>query len=167
MNMEVRIRNLSTKDFSDRLGISFYYKPYSLGDRYNLSRLTYSMNGANHDVSPKSFDKPGVIPDSIDWLAYQDNYFIQAIVPLTHGGYQLIPSEINTGNPDDQITRVVYLTDDFDLKPNESKTFTLELYNGPKEIPALALAGHNLAASVDYGWFSFLAKPLLVVLGWF
>ncbi|MGC8494031.1 MAG: membrane protein insertase YidC [Syntrophobacteraceae bacterium] len=167
MNMQVRIRNLSAKDFSDRLGISFYFKPYTIGDRYNLSRLTYSLNGSNHDVEPKTFDKPGIIPSSINWLAYQDNYFIQAIVPLSSGDYQLIPSEISTGNPEDQITRVVYLTNTFDLKPNEAKTFTLELYNGPKEMPALTKAGHDLTASIDYGWFSFLAKPLLVVLTWF
>ncbi|MDR3557384.1 MAG: membrane protein insertase YidC [Syntrophobacteraceae bacterium] len=166
MNMEVRIRNLSNKDFSDRLGISFYFKPYTTGERYNPSRLTYSMGGSNHDVSPKSFDKPGAIPSAIDWLAYQDNYFIQAIVPAAHNEYQLIPNAINPENPDSEITRVVYLTNNFNLAPNETKTFNLELYNGPKEISDLKLAGHNLAASVDYGWFSFLAKPLLVVLGW-
>ncbi|MDA8308055.1 MAG: membrane protein insertase YidC [Deltaproteobacteria bacterium] len=166
MNMEIRIRNLSKKDFSDRLGISFYFKPYTTGERFNPSRLTYSIHGSNHDVEPKSFDTPGVIPFPINWLAYQDNYFIQAILPPEHSGYQLIPSEINTGTPNGQITRVVYLTNNFDLAPNDSKTFTIGLYNGPKEISALKLAGHDLAASVDYGWFSFLAKPLLVVLRW-
>ncbi len=165
MTMQVRIRNLSPKVFSDRLGISFYFKPYTTGERYNPSRLTYCVAGSNHDVSPKSFDKPGAIPPRIDWLGFQDNYFIQAIVPATQGGYQLIPSLINPDSPD-EITRVVYLTNDFHLAPNEAGTYNLELYNGPKQISALKLAGHNLAASVDYGWFSFLAKPLLVVLSW-
>lgn len=167
INMEVRIRNLSKATFSDRMGISFYFKPYTTGEKYNPSRLTYYAGGANHDVSPKSFDKPGVIPPSIDWLAYQDNYFIQAIVPPASGGYQLIPSELSGGTPDNEITRVVYLTNDFALAPNEAKTFNVELYNGPKQIPALKLADHNLEASVDYGWFSIIAKPLVVVLRWF
>ncbi|MDR3569318.1 MAG: membrane protein insertase YidC [Syntrophobacteraceae bacterium] len=167
INMQVRIRNLSNKNFSDQLGISFYFKPYTTGEKYNLSRLTYSLNGSNHDVAPKSFANPGAIPVPINWAAWQDNYFIQAIIPPAAGGFQLIPSEINTANPDEPITRVVYLTNNFDLAPNASKTFTLDLYNGPKEIPALKLAGHNLVASIDYGWFSILAKPLLVVLKWF
>ncbi|MGC9196134.1 MAG: membrane protein insertase YidC [Syntrophobacteraceae bacterium] len=166
MTMEIRVRNLSKKNFSDRLGTSFYFRPYTTGERYNPSRLTYSIKGSNHDVGPKEFDKPGVIPSTIDWLAYQDNYFIQAIIPATQGSYQLIPREINPEDPDKVITRVVYLTGSFDLAPNEAKTFTLDLYSGPKEISALNMADHNLAASVDYGWFSFLAKPLLAVLQW-
>ncbi len=59
------------------------------------------------------------------------------------------------------------LTDKLDLDPNESSSFKLRLYNGPKEINDLKQAGHNLSAAVDYGWFTFLAKPLLVVLRWF
>ena len=167
INVQVRIRNLSTKNFSDRLGISFYFKPYTTTESYNLSRLTYSTNGSNHDVSPKSFDKPGVIPPPIDWVAWQDNYFIQAIVPPAQGGYQLSPSQLNPETPDAQITRLVYLTNNFDLAPNETKTFDLELYNGPKEIADLKLAGHNLVASVDYGWTGIISKPLVVVLTWF
>jgi YidC/Oxa1 family membrane protein insertase len=166
VTMEIRVRNLSQKNFSDRLGTSFYFKPYTTGERYNPSKLTYSIKGSNHDVSPKDFDKAGVIPSSIDWLAYQDNYFIQAIIPTAQGSYQLIPRAINPDDPNKEITRVVYLTSNFDLAPNEAKTFTLDLYSGPKEIPALTKADHNLAASVDYGWFSFLAKPLLAVLEW-
>ena len=166
IDMKVGVSNISGKNFSDRLGISFYFKPYTIGEKYNLSRLTYSLNGSNHDVAPKSFDKPGAIPDPINWVAWQDNYFIQAIVPPAGAG-RLIPSEINNTDPDNTLTRLVYLTNDFDLAPGESKTFDLEIYNGPKEIPALKLAGHDLVASIDYGWFSFLAKPLLVALRWF
>ena len=42
----------------------------------------------------------------------------------------------------------------------------MRLYDGPKEIDRLNQAGHNLSDAVDYGWFSVLAKPLLVLLKW-
>jgi YidC/Oxa1 family membrane protein insertase len=170
MDLEVQIQNLSAEKLSDQMGLSFYFKPYSESAKqsYNLSRLTFSSNGSNHDLSPKDFVKPDATPKPpYDWVGYQDNFFIQAIIPLTQGGYQVIPSEVNDETKHTQITRLVFLTDKFDLDPNESSSFKLRLYNGPKEIAALQEAGHDLTAAVDYGWFTFLAKPLLVVLRWF
>ncbi|MGA2026989.1 MAG: membrane protein insertase YidC [Syntrophobacteraceae bacterium] len=170
MDLEVQIQNLSAEKLSDQMGLSFYFKPFSesANQTYNQSRLTFSTNGSNHDLGPKDFAKPDATPKPpYDWVAYQDNFFIQAIIPLTQGGYQVIPSAVTDETQHTQITRLVFLTDKFDLDPNESSSFKLRLYNGPKIIDTLNEAGHNLFASVDYGWFTFLAKPLLVVLRWF
>jgi YidC/Oxa1 family membrane protein insertase len=170
MDLEVQIQNLSAEKLSDQMGLSFYFKPYSesANQTYNQSRVTFSTNGSNHDLGPKDFAKPDATPNPpYDWVAYQDNFFIQAIVPLTQGGYQVIPSVVTDETQHTQITRLVFLTDKFDLEPNESSSFKLRVYNGPKEISTLKEAGHNLSAAVDYGWFTFLAKPLLVVLRWF
>ena len=170
MDLEIQIQNLSAEKLSDQMGLSFYFKPYSdsAHQTYNQSRLTFSTNGSNHDLGAKDFAKPDAIPrPPYDWVGYQDNFFIQAIIPLTQGGYQIIPSIVNDDAQHSQVTRLVFLTDKLDLDPNESSSFKLRLYNGPKEINDLKEAGHNLSAAVDYGWFTFLAKPLLVVLRWF
>ena len=169
VDLEIQIQNLSTETLSDQMGISFYFKPYAdpSQETYNKSRLTFSINGSNHDLQPKDIAKPDSAPKPpYNWVGYQNNFFIQAIVPLSQGGYQIIPSLIGE-SPNTQITRLVYLTDKFDLKPNESTSFKLMLYNGPKEMTALKQADHGLSTAVDYGWFTVLAKPLLVVLRWF
>jgi len=170
MDLEVQIQNLSAEKLSDQMGLNFYFTPYSdsAHQTYNQSRLTFSTNGSNHDLGPKEFAKPDATPKPpYDWVAYQDNFFIQAIIPLTQGGYQAIPSVVTDETQHTQITRLVFLTDRFDLEPNESSSFKLRVYNGPKIIHTLNEAGHNLSAAVDYGWFTFLAKPLLVMLRWF
>jgi YidC/Oxa1 family membrane protein insertase len=170
MDLDIQLQNLSAEKFSDQMGVSFYFKPYaeSAHASYNQSRLTFSTNGSNHDVGPKEIAKPDAIPKPpCDWVGYQNNFFIQAIIPLAEGGYQIIPSIVTDETQHDQIIRLVLLTDRFDLEPNESTSLKLRLYNGPKEISTLKEAGHNLSAAVDYGWFTFLAKPLLVVLKWF
>jgi len=152
------------------MGIGLYFRPYSeaSNETYNMSRLTFYYNGGNHDLAAKDFTKPDSIPKPpYDWVGYQNNFFIEAIVPQAEGGYQIIPSVIGDEAQHTQITRLFYLTEQFDLNQNESKSFKLRLYNGPKDIGALTQAGHNLSGAVDYGWFSFLAKPLLVVLRWF
>jgi len=169
-DLEVQIQNLSAEKLSDQMGLSFYFKPYSESahQTYNQSRLTFSTNRSNHDLAIKDFAKPDSTPKPpYDWVAYQDNFFIQAIIPLTQGGYQVIPSVVTDETQHTQITRLVYLTDKFDLDPKGSSSFKLRIYNGPKIVGTLDEAGHNLSAAVDYGWFTFLAKPLLVVLRWF
>jgi YidC/Oxa1 family membrane protein insertase len=169
VDLEVRIQNLAAEKLTDQMGISLYFRSYSESSQetYNQSRLTIN-NGSNHDIASKDFTKPDSIPKPpYEWVGYQNNFFIEAIVPLEQNGYQIIPSLVTDEVQHVQITRLFCLTEQFDLKQNESRSFKFTLYNGPKETADLARAGHNLSAAVDYGWFSFLAKPLLVVLQWF
>ncbi|MBU1627896.1 membrane protein insertase YidC [bacterium] len=46
-------------------------------------------------------------------------------------------------------------------KPNDIKTLKMKCYCGPKQIQYLRKSGVGLERLVDYGWFSFLAVPLL------
>lgn len=170
VDLEIQVQNLAPERLSDQMGISFYFRPYpeSIHQSYNPSRLTFHANGSNHDLAAKNFAKPEAVPNPpYDWVGYQNNFFIEAIIPLAEGGYQIIPSVIKDEAQHSETTRLVYLTDQFDLDQNESRSFKLRLYTGPKEVATLTQAGHNLAAAIDYGWFTVLAKPLLEVLRWF
>jgi len=46
-------------------------------------------------------------------------------------------------------------------KPGESSVLSISCYSGPKQIQYLKKAGAGLDEIVDYGWFTFLALPLL------
>ena len=100
-------------------------------------------------------------------MGYQNNFFIQAIVPMSQDGYQIIPSLIGE-TQNTQITRLVYLTEKFDLKPERVQVFQTQALQRPqRNVRSDTQADHGLSAAVDYGWFTVLAKPLLVVLRWF
>ena len=166
-DVEIQLQNLSAEKLVDQLGVSFYFQPYTVGQQqsYNPSQLTFSTKGSLHNFQPKDLAKPESVPKPpFDWVGYEDNYFIQAIIPLSESGYQIVPRVLNQ---DSGLIQTVYLTEPFELGSNETKTFSLRLYSGPKEVARLNQAGHNLVNAVDYGWFTFLAKPLLVVLNWF
>ncbi len=167
LDLEIKLENLSNEKLMDQLGISFYFSPYSAGpqDSYNPSQLTFSNKGTLKPLQPKDLSQPDAVPKPpYDWVGYENNFFIQAIIPVTEEGYQIVPRALDL---EKGLIQTVYLTDAFEINPNESKSFKLRLYNGPKEATRLSQAGHNLPDAVDYGWFSFLAKPLLVVLNWF
>jgi len=168
MDMEIQIQNLSAEKLSDNMDLYFYFEPYTVKqDSYNLSRLTFSTARSNHDLQLKDLQKhTAAPPPPYDWVGYQNNFFIQAIIPLD-SGYQVIPSLVDEKNAVNPITQLVYRTERFDIDPQASKSFKFRLYSGPKEVADLQLAGHNLDAAVDYGWFTVVAKPLLLVLKWF
>ena len=166
-DLEVQVQNLSDEKLVDQLGISFYYIPYSSNphESYNQSQLTFSNNGSLKHLQPKSLLKPDAVPKPpYDWVGYENNYFIQAIIPLSEIGYQIVPRVLDL---EKGLIQAVYLTDPMELGPDETKSVKLRLYSGPKKADRLNQAGHNLSDAIDYGWFTFLAKPLMVVLTWF
>lgn len=165
VDLEIQIQNLSDEKLVDQLGISFYFKPYSdTNTSYNQSQLTFCNRGALKYFQPKDLKPESIPKPPYDWVGYENNYFIQAIIPLSEDGYQIVPRVLD---PENKLIQTVYLTDPMELAKDETKSVKIRLYAGPKKIERLSQAGHNLSDAVDYGWFSFLAKPLLVSLKWF
>jgi YidC/Oxa1 family membrane protein insertase len=99
----------------------------------------------------------------VDWVGYQNNYFLQAIIPEADERYQIVGRVVDDR---DSVVQLVYLSESFSLKPEEERIWKFKIYAGPKEISELKKAGHKLVASIDYGWVGFLAKPLLYLLKW-
>ncbi len=168
MDMEILLENLSESPLEDQMGISFYFQPYQETSRWiaeNVSRLHVHQGGDTTSFDTGDIQQGGVlIEPPLDWVAYANNYFIQAIIPMERDNFQVVPRVLD---PERGLMQVAYLTDHFSIAPGESLNFQMRLYIGPKEINLLEAAGHNLANAVDYGWFSFLAKPLLRLLNWF
>jgi YidC/Oxa1 family membrane protein insertase len=163
----VEIENLSQQKLQDQLGISFYFQPYATTDEsgYNISQLALLQLGSlDYHPATDLIGQQVVFQPPMDWIGYEDNYFIQALIPMETEGYQVIPRVLDESTG---LIQLVYLTNPFELAAGEQKTVTLRLYLGPKQIPELEKAGHNLPRAVDFGWFTFLAKPLLHVLRWF
>jgi YidC/Oxa1 family membrane protein insertase len=96
-------------------------------------------------------------------VGYENNYFIQAVIPLEQTGFQVVPRVLEA---DKGLIQTVYLTDPFEIEARQEKAFKLRLYFGPKELGELKKAEYRLVEAVDYGWFTLLAKPALYLLNW-
>jgi YidC/Oxa1 family membrane protein insertase len=168
VDVTLRLHNLGAEPLADQAAISFYFQPYTSitqESSYNKSQFVVF-----HDNSLKTLDlkeiakKEQQFGPSLQWAGYENNYFIQALIPMDQSGFQLAPRVLDEATG---LMRAVYLTDAFQLDPGQEKTFVLRLYLGPKDLGALKEAGHQLSNALDYGWFDFLAKPLLYALKWF
>lgn len=165
IDMTVEVTNLSPTPLKDSLSLSSYYLPYDQNEpSYNHSRLTYYANRELIKLDMKKIRKEAVTLESaVNWIGFENNYFIQALIPVTDEAYTLVGRVIN---PDLGLLQLVYVSPEFSLSPGEKRSWNFRLYMGPKEMEELEKAGHVLTASIDYGWVGFLARPLLKLLVW-
>jgi YidC/Oxa1 family membrane protein insertase len=168
VDVTVRLRNLGSEPFLDQAGISFYFQPYtSIAQESSYNKSQFSLY---HDNSLKVLELKEIAKKEqhfgppVQWAGYENNYFLQALIPLEQSGYQVAPRVLDEASG---LMRAVYLTDAFQIDAGQEKTISLRLYLGPKDLTILKEAGHQLASAVDYGWFDFLAKPLVYALKWF
>jgi YidC/Oxa1 family membrane protein insertase len=165
IDLTLKLENLTSEPMADQLGVSFYYMPYSTNEgSYNLSNLAVYRQGSleHHPVKDLVKTDP-TFTSPYGWVGYQNNYFLDAFVPLDESPSQVKPRTLDAGKG---LIQTVYLTEPFEVPGNQERALQMRLYLGPKELNRLREAGHDLVKSVDYGWFGFLARPLVDVLKW-
>uniref|UniRef100_A0A831ZL87 Membrane protein insertase YidC n=1 Tax=Desulfacinum infernum TaxID=35837 RepID=A0A831ZL87_9BACT len=165
VGVEVVVENLSEAPWTDQLGISSYAMPFDgVESSYNMSHVTVFKNGSLNQFDQKSLKKETpVLKPPMHWIGYENNYFIQALLPSVQEHFQVAPRLLD---PDSGLLQLVYLTDPFTVAPGAAVTVSNVYYWGPKELEALKRADSRLERALDFGWFSFLAKPLLIFLRW-
>lgn len=97
----------------------------------------------------------------VSWLGVADRYFLAAIIPEnTPEGVVVMD-----GLPGGRIGS--FFVDEAPLDAGASRTLTFDAYVGPKNLDLLREAGPDLDSSVEYGWFGFFSKILLMCLEFF
>ena len=123
---------------------SYYRGAVVLADNKVVRELATSIV----TQAPKVFDPP------VGWVGYADHYFLAAIIASEPAVSRAMVSPENSG---------VQLMLTTPRSPTaDSARFTL--YVGPKDVEVLESVGWDLRRAVDFGWFSFLAIPLLRLL---
>ena len=97
----------------------------------------------------------------VEWLGIEDKYFFSVIVPKTG-------TDVNwrTGVPSATSSKAS-IELPFDLKAGESAAWAYAAFTGPKEYDLLLKYKAGFEEVIEFGWFSFMAKPMLVVLNFF
>jgi YidC/Oxa1 family membrane protein insertase len=98
---------------------------------------------------------PKVFGSPVGWVGYADHYFVAALIPAEPAQARAVVSPEAGGVQ-------LLLTSPRASATEGSTRFTV--YVGPKDVEVLVGAGHQLERAVDFGWFSFLAIPLLRLL---
>ncbi len=143
-----------------------YNKPYKSETRYIFSGPSYYNQEGLQEVKLSDPGEKEGYTGYLDWVAYGDNYFMTALVPMDPAG----PWGVNAVKRDEAGLTEIKLTDlrpDSQALSNGARHLDMGFYFGPKEIDRLKALGHNLSKAIDFGWFDPIAKPLLYLLKFF
>ncbi len=102
----------------------------------------------------------------VSWFGVADRYFAAILVPS--GGNE-------TGGPQGVVVMDAlpggrlgsFLIDEAVLEAGGARTLEFTAYTGPKLLDTLRAVGPNLDEAVEYGWFGFFSKILLLALEFF
>ncbi|MDA3971801.1 MAG: membrane protein insertase YidC [Desulfobulbaceae bacterium] len=108
------------------------------------------------DLEDGKIEKVGVF----DWIGYEGIYFMMAVVPGAEQqtvSYQLL-------DPLKKKVSTTLSSGAVALSPGNIKSYSYSSYLGPKKLEILKGVGSNLSKAVNFGFFDFLAKPMLFLL---
>jgi YidC/Oxa1 family membrane protein insertase len=106
--------------------------------------------------SSKKYDK------SVLWAGFADKYFLSAILTEKNSIAAVELKKSPAG-----FMESIVSSPQMTVNPGQSVAVAHRLFVGPKDIDILKSQGNSLVQSLDLGWFTVLAKPLLYSLKFF
>lgn len=160
-----RVSNSSAAPVSATPALVLANRPFAVensASHFMFSGPVALINGVLSEVKGKKLIKgPQTFQGSVSWAAYEDNYFITAIMPAGEGNRSVQMSAVG------ETVRTVITEGEVILSPGTPHEFSYSLYFGPKKLTILKQVGHDLSTSINFGWFDVLAKPMLWLLNFF
>ena len=103
------------------------------------------------------------------WLGFTDKYWMSALIPNPDETINANYRHSNNGKDD---FRVGYVGKVFEIKPQSTHLYNGRVFAGAKSLNILDNYKNNnnitrFTDAIDWGWFSFLTKPISYAINWF
>ena len=102
------------------------------------------------------------------WLGFTDKYWMATLIPDQN---KSINANFRHGNNGKDNFRVGYVGEIIDIPPNSSNSYSGKLFAGAKNLNLLNQYKNSgipkFTDAIDWGWFSFLTKPISFAINWF
>lgn len=151
---EVKVTNTTPAQIQGNLALSLSSVPLTAeSDQYNHTKIAYFAAGnLNQEDSQKDLQVGIESAAAAQWGGIESNYFLLALVPTS-------TDMIVRAKLEDNVYRLT-VADQMLLDPGVTQLRTASYYLGPKTERDLAPMPKNLLASINYGFFDIIAKPL-------
>jgi YidC/Oxa1 family membrane protein insertase len=131
--------------------------------RYETYGSTVFADNSLQTDAPKEFDSAVKKYDKlVQWAGITDKYFL--IAQLADNGSV---ANVEIKKNQSGFIESVATSPAFTVSSGQSVTVSHTLFIGPKDIDILKAQGSSLEQSLDLGWFTVLAKPMLHTLKFF
>ena len=103
------------------------------------------------------------------WLGFTDKYWMSVLIPDPN---EPINVNYRHGNNGRDSYRMGYVGQVFNVAPGNSISYNGKVFAGAKKLDILSQYDKSLSIerftdSIDWGWFSFLTKPVSYAINWF
>jgi YidC/Oxa1 family membrane protein insertase len=122
----------------------------------------YSDNALHSDKAKDLASASKKYDKNVQWAGFADKYFLSAIL-AEKNSIASVDLKKNAAGFMESIVSSPQVT----INAGQSVTVTQRLFVGPKGIDILKAQGNDLVQSLDLGWFTVIAKPLLYTLKFF
>ncbi len=137
------------------LALAQVFGPDLGGDSYSFEGVVAEAGKKVERFDFKTIAKGKVPRTPIRWAAADAKYFALIVIPDKEWTLD------NVALLGDKGVRLSATDSPAALGPGESVRIAAKGFMGPKEYNLLEATGKNLEDLIDYGWFSFVAKPLV------
>ena len=122
----------------------------------------YADNALHSDKAKDVASASKKYDRNVQWAGFADKYFLSAIL-AEKNSIASVDLKKNAACFMESIVSAPQVT----INAGQSVTVTHHLFVGPKDIDILKAQGNDLVQSLDLGWFTVIAKPLLYTLKFF
>lgn len=129
---------------------------------YAFIGLAILLGEKFEEFKPKKLKETKILTGPIHWMAYENEYFMAAIIPEGTGS----EGEFR-GKDDSGVLEASFISPKSILGPSEKIAYQYKIYLGPRDIDILEDLDKGLERAVNYGIFNVIAKPLLWLLRFF
>lgn len=171
-NVQVILENKSQNSLEGSLGLRLETNQHPIkkealsflrGPQNLKYPVTYNDKGLTAHSDVEKLTALTEEKGAFEWVGIQDRYFIWALVSRAISS----ESKIKYGLRDGQVLYSEFIYPKEGIAPQGKLEKNFTVYIGPKEMDRLKAVGVHLDAAVDYGWFSFVAHPILFLLKFF
>ena len=136
--------------------------PNDKGSHYAYVGFALLLDDTLEEIEAEDPGEEESARGNVGWFAYEDNYFISAIVPEVPVKGSFTGKHLTSG-----VMEGVFLPAAVSLPPSTQATSEYQLYIGPRDLEILKNFGKNLDQAINFGWTDIIAKPLLYILNFF
>lgn len=138
--------------------ISQVYSEALKGDRYSFKGLVARIGSDVKRFTIKKIFKGKGPKTYANWVAVDSKYFTLGCIPDE-------PAKVIEANPiGEEGIHATFAHDKKEIKPGESFNFSIKAYLGPKNSDMLKDVGSKFDEVLDYGFFGWIAKPLVLLI---
>lgn len=158
VGLKLNIINQSSELIKDKLFISLESYNAGVNNTNSFEGPGALINGSLEQIKLKKIEDKNNYPGTIKWVSAQDRYFMSAVIPTTpvEATMRLYLKDKEKGYYEAQ-----YLLPEAEIRPGVQEQIDFNLFIGPKSLKLLGTLGYDLSKAVNFGWFDFLAKPVL------